>query len=177
MGKLRFYQPFFSLIAGLITTDAYSGSAVTVPTYKDTSGTEHTTLYLGASPSYNDELKSMVHFFQGMTAYATADLSDNYSISDYSAQNIENSSVNIQQIFRLTAYSTGQVVTITNNSEEQKNVNCIKFVKNLYYNYSTTRKSPCLICGYYLDTPLTLAAGESKTITIEMKVGTDVSAS
>lgn len=140
--------------------------------YKTTDGNKYQYLVVGQS-SANDWGGSLIPY-QSMVPVATADDISNYSLDDYQISAIGTTSYTKIQSIVANSASILYVITIT-SGDNDITVKCIKFSKSVMYDRVSSYKKNMLTCGYYLDEPLTIPAGESRTITIEMKVGTDVS--
>lgn len=93
-----------------------------------------------------------------------------YDVNDYALNAISN-------VVCTKAYSYPQgagnvfatiTITITNNNSTATTINSIKFHKSIYrtggYN------ADVLICGYFFDTPLELQSGETKIVTLALKI-------
>ena len=156
---------------------------VNVPTFKAIDGTVCRQYYVkgykdGWDHKYFTDfsIEGIAAPYHNMTAVATTDEIDNYNVNDYEI--IEACTTTSTYTQTSDYLSVVYTITLNNSTNSDVTVNCIKFKKNSYIGTNgsgTGSAKDVLMCGYYLDAPLTIAAGESKTIVIEMKVGTDVS--
>lgn len=145
--------------------------AYTVPAYKDVDGTSRTTIGTQGGTSTTALATGWVGY-AGLIPVATADDIDDYQLGDYQITEVGTTtysrSTTITNLNGIQTFS----VTITNESEEDIIVKCIKFKKRVQYgtNYELCN---VLVCGYYLDQSewVTIPAGEVGAVAVVMTVG------
>ena len=153
----------------LTTTNQNNGNSaqpISTANFKDTSNTSHTTLFfseytttLGVSSLLN------ISLFNDITGYVSADELADFNVSDYTTNEI--SDITYTRAKSLSINGAIYTITATNNGASDVDVGSIKFTKNLY----GTSGGPsvpwtCLVFGYFLDNPVTIGVGETKTFAV-----------
>ncbi len=162
MGKILLYK------AGRACLALQSGAS-SFHTFKDVNGDDCWGLvYDTTQPATT--LRKIVNdlkVYNDLTGYASEDTEEDFSLDHYSTREIANVSYS-----RTSATSTGGIVytiQVTNDSSAEISVGSIKFTKTLdTANGGSLATSTCLLWGYFLDTPVTIGVGETKTFAINL---------
>ena len=165
--KIKYYKPAISSMAlGCKAGSTSSTHAPTVPEYKATNGTSYTKLYLGYADS-GSALKSVSNLqpYRLLTAYASAEVETNFDIDEYASPSSELSDLTIVKTETSTTYGNSYILEITNNGSAAATVNSFKFIRTLYTTGQNV-SAECLMFVVYLDSPLTIAVGATKTVTV-----------
>lgn len=173
MGKLLLYgagRAIQSYACGLpSTTGGYQTNS-----YKDTSGNSYSSIWIWIK-SYNtssatntaNKVIEQLKWLDGLTGACSADTEADFDLVDYTTNAIAD--VSVSQSNLATVNGRIYTVTATNNGASDVSVGSIKFTKGIYAPAGET-DSPtaqtCLICGYFLDNPVTLGVGETKTFAV-----------
>ena len=148
-----------------VPTSSGGSATISVPTYYNTDGTARSIIY--EHYNYGAYQESP---YSRLTPIATSDNYADYSINDYSIDtDLTTTQTQSRNYSEIGAFRTF-TVTATNNTEDTIEWSCVKFYKSLYYSNGSSANS--LICGYFLENPVTLAPNESATINIVFTVGT-----
>lgn len=131
-----------------------------VPTWTDTTGTSHSTLYGLTSSSNLPNTAKNIKPFVVKKAYA---FSGSYSSSDYQATDEATTVIQSQSMSSATGqYSIVVKVTATSSLT----LTAIKFTGDLVYYDGSAQTVETLMFGYFFDTPITMANGDEKVITL-----------
>ncbi len=173
MGKILLYRPGRACVAGQLNVlDEWgqTGGGRYVHPYKGITGTEQTYLYIGTS-SYAAECLNNLQLYANLTGYVSADTENDFSLdlSDEKSYAIRD----VANIGYSRSSSVGRgyriyTISATNNGSSEVTVNSIKFVKSIMYWGGSSSKMDCLVLGYFLDSPVTIGVGETKTFAINL---------
>jgi len=115
--------------------------------------------------------------FNGLTAFATADTLDTWSIDDHTISSIGSTTQGRACMFNDQIMQQTYTINIANNSDEDIVVKCIRFSRNVclctdtqYDSGSSTpqySEKTCLAYSYYLDEPITISPGNTHTLTVK----------
>lgn len=111
--------------------------------------------------------------YLNLGASATNDLLENYDKFDYQINGVGSTIQSKNAVYNSDSASINYIISVTNNFESDITVTCIKFSKKVQ---SLQFLGYFLVCGYYLDNPLVIPPTESRTLTIQLKVGFDLQA-
>ena len=150
-----------------------TGTEMATPPYKQTNGTARTGIGTNRGTSNEDTWRKynqqLAPYFN-LTAKATADVLADYDINDYQVVAVGTTTTSKTRQVNSTGATTLYTVTITAGAEDIT-VGCIKFTKQVTENAYTSTQYDVLVCGYYLETPITITAGTSQTINVAFTVG------
>ena len=172
---------FKKFIAGLAVESLSTATFTTMPNstridvipYKATDGTNYNNAWSSTSSS-NGKYQIAKIPYVGLTPVATSDKLEDYSLNDYLLSNaVGTTTCTRSQTINLTGSSLVYAVTVTAGASDIT-VKCIKFTKALNGvpdGSTAATDHTALVCGYYLETPLTITAGTSQTINVAFTVG------
>ena len=180
MGVLKKFQAAISMEYANVFPYEYSDSTtghsptngMTVPAYKDVSGTTRTTINISNTSSLNlKDAYRNISPYTFLSAVASSDVLENYSVSDYALNVVGTASYST--VKSDTGASKTITVNVSNTTNESITVGCIKFKKNINWQNNNFSDFTCnvLICAYYFDEPKTLQPGESFTTAIKFDFG------
>ena len=169
MGKLMLYGA--GRACQIITCKDNDSGVVymTVPTFKDTSGTDRNTISKTTSSSYVSNFKENASLFMNLTGYISTDTIDDFTLDTSKTKAYQTNAIADISYTRSSAVSTNgrtYTITATNDGASAVSVSSIKFTKTVWYNNNTS--STCLTVGYFLDTPVTIEAGATKTFAVNI---------
>lgn len=182
MGKILLYRAGRAAISLLSTPSGSigSGGKRNVNTWKDENGDEYSTWYFDTSSSTtNGNIIYYMSIFNGggstggqstnpdLKGYASADTEEDFSLDHYTTREIANLTYSRNE----SPQTAGRIITtqVTNNGSEAVTVNSLKFVKKVkaYPSGSSSASDKnALLWGYFLDSPVTIGVGETKTFAL-----------
>lgn len=167
MGKILLYsagRACQSLSSNILVPSGVATASV--QGFLDTSGNTKTELYISAGSNYASATITNLRFMNGLTSYVSNDKDTDFDISHYTTRELSDITYNSRAS---TSSVSGCIytVSVTNTSSESQEINSIKFTKRLYSS-STSSSITCLILGYFFDSAVTLASGETKTFAVNL---------
>lgn len=162
MGKLMLYSAGRAMLSQCChaTSDAYGDT----PTYKTLDGQSYSKL--GYAKTAAQAVK-VYGFCQSLTGYVSADTVEDFSLDHYTTRELANISYSRTEAGNVNGRA--YTITATNNNASAVTVGSIKFTKTI--NYATSGAAGdkvALISGYFLDTPVTIEAGATKTFAVNI---------
>ena len=113
-----------------------------------------------------------IQIYSGLTSYASADTEEDFSLDLSNAKSYEIRGIsNLTYTRGETAQIGGRTLTlqVTNGGADSITVNSLKFSKVVYYSTDSGKGSgEALLWGYFLDSPVTIGVGETKTFAINL---------
>lgn len=165
MGKLMLYGAGRACQSLACLSPGSNGTNVTA--FKDKDGNSRNALAYGTGTNSTQYNKN-TGYFRDLTGYISADTIEDFDLTDYTTNaiaNVSSSSSSAQSGTNGRIYT----ITATNNNTEAIIVASIKFTKTIAYFYSNSfGDCTALICGYFLDTPVTIEAGATKTFAVNI---------
>lgn len=172
MGKIMLYKAGRMCQSLSVITPASTNSRFYIDTnsYKATDGTTLTgiicTTYANATVAVSTV--NNMSLFRSITGYVSPDTVSDFDASDYTTNEISNISYTRTE----SVSKNGRILNIsaTNNGASAVSVGSIKFTKSLVVRDTDGHDGnyTCLICGYFLDTPVTIEAGATKTFAVNI---------
>ena len=148
----------------------FSTTDYPVPTFKDTNGNSFSNIRLyGYTSGYVSHAVEAMSPYSFITPFATADLLEDYDVEDYEVTSV--ATITSNSMARTVTGNTvtkTHTLTISNTGSSAVTVGCIKFKRKVIVGNDNVKQ--CLVLGYYLDTPLSIGAGETKTLTIAFEI-------
>lgn len=175
MGTMKKYIAASSFESAQLCMGADTTSVSIIP-FKTITGTDiNSTYYYGSNACSNAYVLTMNNMnLRNLIPVATADEINNYDVNDYLATSVATLNYTTQRIVQSDMCRLVYVITLTNNDTMDKTINCIKFTKRFVKTYAsgncTANYDNALCYGYFLDEPVTLAAGESKSLSISFEI-------
>lgn len=145
-----------------------SSTRLSVPAFKTINGISYSELFyrtdMGAT------LQALVPYF-GLTPIGTADELNNYDFNDYEISAVGTTSFANSRIVNENVSNLVFSLAITNNTESEITVKCIKFKKTVAVPTGMTVE--VLACAYYLEQSewVTIPAGEIGALTVVISIG------
>lgn len=162
--KIKYYKPAIASMSLGCKNLVSTNQATTVGAYQSVEGTSYSTLNLSRySSDYYAPSVNNLSTYKGYTAYASSEVETNFDIDDYATPS-DFTDLTINKTETITLYGISYILEITNNGSEAVTVNSFKFTKNLYP--SGSQAKTCLMSVVYLDSPVTIAVGATKTVTV-----------
>ena len=148
-------------------------SGIALP-FKSVDGTPYARAYINSSNAYPSHMARTFSPYGALIPVPTNDALDDYSIDDYSYTALgTNSFTYTGDVVDDNGVSEIFNVAITNTTGSDITVKCIKFYKEIVCAIATgttMAMKNCLICAYYLDTPVTIPNGSSTNISVALRV-------
>lgn len=162
----------------LQTITSFGESNLTLPAFKYIDGEAHDISRFSLCYSQKNYCENFLPYGY-MKAYASSDKKVNFTFNDYQINSSCPCTVTKTRSYSETKSTLLYTIVLDNTQgTDDIEVSSIKFTKEVYTRVGTSNVAKeLLVCAYFLDSSITILSGESKTIAIEMKVGTDVSAS
>lgn len=173
-GTLKKYIGAYAIeVANLVYNDNTLSSVSTI-SFKDAGGNSRNQIAWYNSSNYMNAVVSSANSFThaGLIPVATEDLLDDYDINDYQIVSIGTVSQNQIRILNNNNVHLIYNVTITNSTENQITVNCIKFKKHMYNSGQGSSLSTydLLMYAYFLDTPIIISPNQTKSANIDFEI-------
>lgn len=153
-----------------------SNGSMSTPPYKDLNGTQYTSVSYGTNTYYESGYSSRYLSFRGLIPVATADELSNYSFEDYEITEVGTTSYTTQRIATNDVehhkYRTSLIynISITNNTETDITVNCIRFKAKINATSQNSNQADYLFYSYYLDSPMTIISNDTQSVSITFMV-------
>jgi len=168
MGKILLYSAGRACQSFLSNTGAVNNE-LTVHPYKDINGAQYTGLYWADN---NNVYFVNASIYNGVTGYISADTEQDFSLDLSDAKSYETRDFQNISYSRSSSNQTGgKIYTIqaTNNGSEAITVCSLKFRKNIKRKTNSgATDTDCVLWGYFLDAPVTIGVGETKTFAINI---------
>lgn len=166
MGKLMLYGAGRACqIASSKGTDS-GVTYATIHAYKDTSGNTYNTIGNSSGSNYSGTTCNNIQYLKDLTGHISADTLADFTLDDYNANAL--SDIGYTRTMATNTNGVIYTITATNNGASAVTVGSIKFAKNVYYKSNSSNVCSCLIAGYFLDTPVTIEAGATKTFAVNI---------
>lgn len=172
----------------LQASDVWGAWSTYSASFKDVNGTARTTIVYGYNKynasSLRDSLPTMFNyvanilsFYKNLKAYASTDNEDDYEQTMADSTSSKQYSVSGNDIIGTTqsssvsgSYDITYTITVTNTSAETKTIKSVKFTNTIgihaqYYTIDQTVEG--LVMAAFLESPITINAGATESITIK----------
>ncbi len=170
MGTLKKHIGAYSVeSAQLYVGNVVAAQTITYIPCKATDGTDMSQTYATQSSSADAWKFSNTFSMRGFNATATNDKLADFGVNDYLVTAVGTTTSSNGRTITSTSAKLTITVTVTNNTADDIEISCIRFTKQGCINTNGTLKN--ILCySYYLDTPETIAVGDSKVYTIDFTI-------
>lgn len=177
MGTFKKHIGALAIDSSMLWTDRDASSTMDVPRFKSVAGKTSNKVNYNVTTANSQKYCRTMTSFRGLVPVATADAMADYSFTDYeitavgSVTYTTNRTVTSDTVNNI--YNTHLVysINIQNTGSDDIVVKCIRFKNSVagYFN-SSWENGEVLFYSYYLESPLTIAAGDTESVSIDFYV-------
>ena len=169
MGKLMLYGAGRSLQCLHLNLDYnIANNKSSVPSFKTTNGSSYSAIYnfkTSSNSNVFDKSKKVLYLFDGWKGSISSDNLENFDVQQYAPNSLSN--INYSRSNSVTISNRIYTINATNNNTNSIIVNSIQFTKTLVL-WDGGAEQTVLVAGYFLDEPVTIEAGKTKTFAVNI---------
>ena len=177
MGTLKKHIGALAIEGSMLYSNRDTSSELSVPTFKSTAGLSSPLI------NYNVYTNNSIKYcrtrtaFRGLIPVATADALADYSFTDYEITAVgsvtysTNRTVTNDTVNNIYNVHLVYNISVQNTGSDAITVNCIRFQGEIAGKYNNIyAEGTVLFYSYYLDSPLTIAAGDTESVSVDFSV-------